>query len=185
MHIYSRTDIHSEKGLKPLLSATSLRKNREYAIYYNNLTRLLLLGVIPLGLLAYFNCMIYRGMRLPAFLSEQTSVKEQRKMQESDLATVLIGIVAVFVTSHALRIFLNVYEMIKKLQKGEEKSCYPTWLDLTKVLNDLFLVLNSSSNMIIYCCLNSTFRKYLRQYLKKLAGKLMCKKEVMDNRQSY
>ena len=66
-------------------------------------------------------------MRLPAFLSEQRSVKEQRKLQESDLATVLIGIVAVFVTSHALRISLNVYEMVQKLQKDEETSCYPTW----------------------------------------------------------
>lgn len=124
-------------------------------------------------------------MRLPAFLSEQRSVKEQRKLQESDLATVLIGIVAVFVTSHALRISLNVYEMVQKLQKDEETSCYPTWLDITKVFNDLFLVLNSSSNMIIYCCLNSTFRKYLKQYLKKCARRLACKKEVIANRQSY
>ena len=174
---------YSENNPKPILKATSLRKNSDYATYYNNLARLLLLGIIPFGLLAYFNYRIYRGMKLPSFLSDQENIKEQRKMQESDLATVLIGIVVVFVLSHALRIFLNIYEMIKKLQN--DQTCYPTWLDVTKVLNDLFLILNSSSNMIIYCCLNSTFRKYLKQNFKKITRKFMCKKEIINNRQSY
>ena len=107
-----RIDENQDNSLKPILTATQLRKNREYAIYYNNLARLLLLGIIPFGLLAYFNYKIYRGMRLPSFLSDQANIRQQRKMQEADMATVLIGIVVVFVTSHALRIFLNIYEPV-------------------------------------------------------------------------
>ena len=124
-------------------------------------------------------------MRLPSFLSDQENIRQQRKMQEADMATVLIGIVVVFVASHALRIFLNIYEMFKKLKEDDGQSCYPTWLDVTKVLNDLFLIFNSSSNMIIYCCLNAKFRKYLKQNFIRIAKKLMMKKENVNNSQSY
>ncbi len=34
---------------------TELRKNPHYAIYYNNWTRLLVLGIIPAAMLIYFN----------------------------------------------------------------------------------------------------------------------------------
>ncbi len=37
------------------MSATALRKNRTYAIYYSNYARLLVLGIIPAVLLIYFN----------------------------------------------------------------------------------------------------------------------------------
>ena len=117
-------------------------------------------------------------MSLPSFLSEQENVKEKRRTQESDLAIVLIGIVVVFVLSHVLRIFLNVYEWI-------HHDTQTTCLEITKVFNDLFLVLNSSCNMIIYCCLNSRFRKYLKTYLKKVSRKLTCKNDDIDNRDSY
>ena len=166
---------------KPTLNTTALRNNGDYILYYNNLTRLLLLGIIPFSLLAYFNYKIYKGMSLPSFLSEQENVKEKRRMQESDLAIVLIGIVVVFVLSHVLRIFLNVYEWIHGMDQQYDTTC----LELTKVFNDLFLVLNSSCNMIIYCCLNSTFRKSIKNYLKKVLRKLSCRNRDVDNRDSY
>ena len=37
------------------IKVTELRKNPFYAIYYNNWTRLLVLGIIPLAMLIYFN----------------------------------------------------------------------------------------------------------------------------------
>ena len=36
-------------------TTTVLRRNPNYAIYYNNWTRLLVLGIIPAGMLIYFN----------------------------------------------------------------------------------------------------------------------------------
>ena len=42
-------------GLILQIRATELRKNAYYAIYYNNWTRLLVLGIIPAALLIYFN----------------------------------------------------------------------------------------------------------------------------------
>ena len=163
---------------KPELKTTPLRDNGDYILYYNNLTRLLLLGIIPFILLVYFNYEIYKGMSLPSFLSEQQNVEEKRRKQESDLAIVLIGIVVVVVLSHVLRIFLNIYEWI-------HRETLTTCMEITKVFNDLFLVLNSSCNMIIYCCLNSTFRKYIKNYLKKVFRKLTCTNKDVEIRDTY
>ena len=180
---YCRTNVQDGEHLIPHLQATALRKNPYYSTYYNNLARLILLGIIPLTLLAYFNCMIYKGMKLPSFLSQQENVKEKRRMQESELATVLIGIVVVFVSSHILRIFLNVSEMI--MVQDVINPCYPTWCQVAQTFNDLFLALNSSSNMIIYCCLNSTFRKHIKQYGKTFLSRLTCTQMSVANTVTY
>ena len=179
-----RTGDQQESQFMPDLRATELRKNFYYSTYYNLLARLLLLGIIPLSLLAYFNYKIYQGMRLPSFLSEQESIKEKRRMQESELAIVLIGIVVVFMLGHVLRIFLNVYEMVMIPSEGS-KPCHPTWTEVAKAFNALLLAFSSSSNMIIYCCLNSTFRKYLKQYFQNILRKIACKAATNPDRESY
>ena len=40
---------------EPYLEVTPLRKDPDYAIYYNNWTRLVVLGIIPFAMLVYFN----------------------------------------------------------------------------------------------------------------------------------
>ena len=37
------------------ITVTDLRRNPDYAIYYNNWTRLVVLGIIPFAMLVYFN----------------------------------------------------------------------------------------------------------------------------------
>ena len=165
------------------LQATELRKDYYYLVYYTGLGRLFFLGIIPLILLAYFNYMIYKGMQLPSFLSEQENMVERRRMQESELAIVLIGIVVIFVLTHVLRIFLNIYHMIKVLVETE--PCYPAWTELASYFNSLLLLLNSSANMIIYCCLNSTFRKYLKQYFQKILSKCTCSETTPTYQESW
>lgn len=41
------------------IRATELRKNVNYAIYFNNWARLLVLGIIPAAMLIYFNYKVY------------------------------------------------------------------------------------------------------------------------------
>ena len=37
------------------ITVTELRRDPDYAIYYNNWTRLVILGIIPFAMLVYFN----------------------------------------------------------------------------------------------------------------------------------
>jgi hypothetical protein len=46
------------------LDVTELRTNPDYAIYYNNWARLLVLGIFPFVLLVYFNTKIYNDIRV-------------------------------------------------------------------------------------------------------------------------
>lgn len=60
----------SEDPDKPHLAVTDFRLNPDYAIYYNNWTRLAILGIIPAVLLIFFNAKIYQDIRVSTFSSE-------------------------------------------------------------------------------------------------------------------
>ena len=49
---------------EPYLEVTPLRKDPDYAIYYNNWTRLAVLGILPFLLLVYFNTKIYKDIQV-------------------------------------------------------------------------------------------------------------------------
>lgn len=50
----------------PILKASELRTNPEYFTYYNNWTRLAILGIIPATLLIFFNAKIYQDIQVMA-----------------------------------------------------------------------------------------------------------------------
>ena len=60
-------DEKSEDPDKPHLAVTNFRLNPDYAIYYNNWTRLAILGIIPAVLLIFFNAKIYQDIRVSTF----------------------------------------------------------------------------------------------------------------------
>ena len=49
---------------EPHLAVTDLRLNPDYSIYYNNFTRLAILGIIPVVMLIFFNSKIYHAIRV-------------------------------------------------------------------------------------------------------------------------
>ena len=49
---------------EPFLAVTDFRLNPDYAIYYNNWTRLAVLGIIPAVMLVFFNTKIYQDIRV-------------------------------------------------------------------------------------------------------------------------
>lgn len=59
---YDRNSTDPEAEL--YLEVTDFRKNPNYAIYYNNWTRLIVLGIIPFCLLVYFNSKIYKDIKV-------------------------------------------------------------------------------------------------------------------------
>ena len=91
--------------------------------------------------------------------------KEFIRKRENSLARVLIGIVATFLACHILRIVLSIHEAITirhaMFCDRNNKEAFPAWAHIVRSFSDLFLVINVSTNSIVYFLLNSTFRKRL------------------------
>ena len=164
----------------PHITVTELRRNPIYSTYYINLAVLLVLGIIPLCLLAYFNCVIYQQLKPPTILMHQenrgstTSHISNFTNHETEMARVLIGIVIVFVFCHFLRLMINFYEtMVFRNALACEmagKNDFPLWGFMSITCSEFLLVLNSSLNIVIYCFINGNFRKKMNLWKDFLKG---------------
>ena len=164
----------------PIIAVTELRRNPIYSTYYINLAVLLVLGIIPLCLLAYFNCVIYQQLKPPIILMHQenrgstTSHISNFTNHEKEMARVLIGIVIVFVFCHFLRLMINFYETIVFRNalacEMAGKNDFPLWGFMSITCSEFLLVLNSSLNIVIYCFINGNFRKKMNLWKDFLKG---------------
>ena len=161
-----------EDTMLPRISVTDLRRNPIYSTYYINLAVLLVLGIIPLCLLAYFNCIIYLQLKPPTILlysenrGSTSSHISNFTNHEKELARVLIGIVIMFLVCHFLRLMINFYETIVFRNaiacELAGQNDFPLWGFMSITCSELLLVLNSSLNIVIYCCINENFRKRMK-----------------------
>ena len=164
----------------PIIAVTELRRNPIYSTYYINLAVLLVLGIIPLCLLAYFNCVIYQQLKPPTILMHQenrgstTSHMSNFTNHEKEMARVLIGIVIVFVFCHFMRLMINFYETIVFRNalacEMAGKNDFPLWGFMSIICSEFLLVLNSSLNIVIYCFINGNFRKKMNLWKDFLKG---------------
>ena len=176
--ILSRSVNQGCNAWKPVAVPTKLRKDPQYSRYYNTLTRLLLLGIAPFVLLTYFNYKIYYGMRLPSMLEQNIQRSningvrpEVRRNQENEAAKILIGIVAVFIVCHTLRVTIDVYEMIyiEKIiscNKAGKRGAH-LWVLILNAFSSAMVALNSSVNMIIYGLIKPNIRQHIFRFKRK------------------
>ena len=116
-------------------------------------------------------------MRIPALLLENNlnagvGVRsEVRRNQENDAAKVLIGIVAVFIICHTLRVTSDVYEMIniEKIIYCRSKGSHGVhaWFLMLNEFSGAMVTLNSSVNMIIYGLIKPNIRQHIFRFKPK------------------
>ena len=114
--------------------------------------------------LTYLNWRIFKAVRSSSMLVQENHRREQQQ-KENDLARVLIGIIVLFLVCHTFRVIIEIDNI---LTANTLRVCYQlclppfaTWSIILDPLSDLMMVINSASNMVIYCCLNSAFRKLI------------------------
>ena len=170
----------------PWIGPSAMRTNPYYRTYYVNWARLLVLGVIPFVLLVYYNYNIYKRLTLPSILCQVQPTLALRSNQESK-ARVLIVIVITFIFCHSIRIILNFYEMFVDLTPQMHSECATAgksgvarWVLIASPFSELMLIVNSSVNMIIYCCLNTVFRRQISSCGKHFCKQFCCCSTVAD-----
>ena len=163
------------------LIPTKLRVNHHYVLWYINISNLLFTAILPTCILLYTNCRIYSALN--NFIQRQPSVHNSRSHQRckerpsqqaraNDVkkAFILFSIVIIFIMCHTLRIILNIDEFLSltKLIEIWNKGCddsVKVWVEVAVPINQLLIIINSSSNFFIYSFFDPTFQKVLRQGL--------------------
>ena len=87
---------------------------------------------------------------------------------EANLAIVLICIVMVFLFCHIPRVILNCTEffMVEEMFRCPATFSPSNWNLCLASLNHWLLIVNSSSNFLIYCCMGENFKLALAQTWK-------------------
>ena len=102
---------------------------------------------------------------------------ERRRLFEDNLAAVCMGFVLVFLVCHFPRLLLNIHELItiKEAMMCGEQGHHPfsVWSMVTISVSHFLLVLNSATNILVYCLLSSKFREECSKILKNNSGWLL------------
>jgi len=132
-----------------MIMVTELRKNKNYTVYYQNWTRLFVLGLVPMLLLIFLNVRVFIAIH-----SRKSSGKE------TTYSTILLLIVAIFILCHMPRVALNIYEFY---EMEKISICGPAvWSMIFKVFsNEVLPALNSAINFFIYFLAGKKFRRSL------------------------
>lgn len=109
--------------------------------------------------------------KAPPAAAPAVTVNESRRKKEDNLAVIFMGFIMVFLMCHLPRLLLNIHELatIRQAMKCQEAGlqAFPLWSLVTISLSHLLLVINSATNILIYCCLSSKFREECRKVFRK------------------
>ena len=116
--------------------------------------------------LTYFNANVYIVIRRRRKHLGQRFVNPESnacKAEAARQAYVLFAICFMFFMGHFLRIVLDIHEFIalEDYMERREKNCLqvPFWAMVAGSVSQVLLILNSSINFAIYCCMAREFRQ--------------------------
>ena len=128
-----------------IIKASALRKDFVFYTAYVLFISFLVKTLIPLVIMTVLNIFILRSVNRMA-----------QSKRDSSTAPLLFSIVIIFLICHFPSVIINVYEGIR-LYKGTSGQ-WPEWVDIILCLNPVFLVINSSLNIIIFTAGDLSFR---------------------------
>ena len=188
-----RPHTHDKGYYEYSIIPNSLRKNPEYVMFYVYVFRLLILGMVPTILLIVLNYKIYKGIQhrnrrqLIMFPRKSNEEVHRRRLsrQEDMSASMFTAIVAIFLFCHSPRNILPMAEVIL-IQNSDicnnatitlmelevvEPLLYefPIWVHIGTSVSHLLLVIDSSTNALLYTFFNKEFRKHISRIMGPIA----------------
>ena len=151
-------------------SPTQIRNDPDYIMWYINVSNLVVTVVIPGLLLGFFNYKISKSLRGSNMLRQSMVSRHSRQhsgQHETDhkRTLVLFAIVVMFVVCHALRIILNIEEVVNlaKISDEEDRLCPPLrfWAVVIIPISALLIQINACGILFIYCFCDTLCKKVL------------------------
>jgi len=140
-----------------VINATWLRRHPVYSLNYIVLGNFFVMNLLPVAVITILNYLIYNTIARATVLHNTVSNHHRR---DTTMVALLFSIVIIFLLCHSTRLGLNIYEAVQMLQYGTIQH-WPGWADNLTRWNHLMLVINSSSNIVIYVAKDFKFRKAL------------------------
>merc|ERR1719336_3239444 len=138
----------------PWLNATELRQDPAYAKYVVFILNFVVMGVVPVVMLAVLNFFIYRSISRATATHNNISSAHRR---DGTMARLLMAIVVVFLCCHSTKIIVNFYEAVQMVQYGRLEE-HPAWVMILVKVNHVLLTINSATNIVIYSYKDFKFR---------------------------
>ena len=102
------------------------------------------------------------------------SVNERRRHFEDNLAAIFMAFVLVFLICHMPRLLLNIHELITikeaMLCSQRNERPFSLWSMITISVSHFLLVINSSTNILVYCLMSSKFREECRSIFRTIVA---------------
>ena len=142
-----------------------------YEIIYAGVEQLVILGVMPLAMLVYYNFSAYMAYKLPQDMEINPPDGTIRRSREKKMSKVLISIVTVFIFCQSTRFIWYLYYSINYKSIVNCPKQFPDttgehpWSYILALIYELFLVINASVNTVVYFTVNNAFRKRLLRHL--------------------
>ena len=137
-------------------------ENNIIAIYNTVIFKILIGGVLPVTMLTYLYGKIFLKMQQhKQTMASQNATVKKKIMQEQRMAITFVGVVIsllVCITPGWLIVF-------KVLMDGTEATNLQ-YYEIVIMVRMAFYTLNSATNIFIYICLDTIFRKELKMFFK-------------------
>ncbi|TRY70921.1 hypothetical protein TCAL_16382 [Tigriopus californicus] len=161
------------------LMVTPLRENSVYILFYINLARIPITGLLPFLALCILNYLVYVHLvkrRKNILESAHYGHYKSKFNVEHRQAQTLFGVALIFFFGHLLRVALNLHEFLalqSALSSDElmRYGCYsrwPFWSMVSRSVSRLLMTTSSSANLLVYCAISGIFRNILLQSIRKL-----------------
>lgn len=161
----------AEHGVFYCPRANSLRRNYYYIHIYIHWMYLIVINLIPLTAITFFNVQIFLRVKTVNRMRYQLT---KREMADIKLTSMLFAVVAVFLVCNFPAVLINIYESFLPAQMIDDR--------LVKISN-FMITLSSSVNFVIYVVLVKKFRLVFVDQMKSI---LLCsiapQKQIPYNR---
>lgn len=138
----------------------NLGDSRIYQIVYSNILYYPVMYIAPLVILAYLNVKLIRALNAIHIRKEALT---GHKVKDDNITLVIVVIVIVFILCQTPAL---VNQIFWATMSQFDRECGHFHFYYTRI-SDALVVMNSSTNFVIYCLFGKTFRKVFKETLCK------------------
>ena len=154
------------KEMEPFICATDMKMSNEYKSY-ESIGILIIFGVVPFALLICFYIGIYKEIKANNSRTGALNSNQNNRKKQATLAKTFAAFVVVFFICYTPQHIYRIYEIVR-FDQMMRCGWLPFWTTYARIITQMFIVLNSAINVVIYTAVNNQFRNECKEMFGKL-----------------